>query len=303
MRIRRQRDRWWLREQDFEPGPPRPSRKRRPRRLLALALVASGLAGMFVAALFALESEESNGRGTALAQDAGARVTLRLPNIAHDGTPEPTPTPTPTPTPPPKPKGINPAGMRAWSDGDSTSYFMTVALFQLLNERGGLPVRGADYKISSGLANPGFFNWPAYLASEMATYDPEIVVFMVGANDAGYIGSYESYSEKVGAAMDQLEGRRVYWVGQPTFDPALRPDLYRNVQVVNEVFQAQASLRPWVTYVDTWGATSDGNGNFTYYAADENGETQLMRAADGVHFTPAGGRLLARAVLRAMTAE
>lgn len=254
-----------------------------------------------VAVLFRLDAESGDGTGRARAQDAGAGSTLLLPNLAYDGTPEPTPTPTPTP----RPRGVDPAGLRAWSDGDSTSYFMTVALFQLLGQRGGVPVRGADYKISSGLANPGFFNWPAYLESEMAAYDPEIVVFMVGANDAGSIDSYEAYSARVGAVMDQLyrEGRRVYWVGQPNYDPALRADLQANVQVVNEIFRAQAALRSWVTYVDTWSATSDADGNFTYSAPDEDGVPQLIRAGDGVHFTPAGGRLLARVVLRAITGE
>ncbi|MCC7364899.1 MAG: DUF459 domain-containing protein [Dehalococcoidia bacterium] len=264
-----------------------------------------GLAGIAAGAWMA-----ANGGGgsstlpaVAVAQQAATPAedarNLTLVNIAADGTPEPAPTPSPTSTPPPAPQAPPIEGLRIWSDGDSTSFFMTVSLFQLAAGYGAVPVRAADYKISSGLVRNEFFDWPAYVPGEMATYDPDVVVFMVGANDANQVGTWESYGAKVGAMMDMMhrEGRRVFWVGQPNHG---RAELAASVPTVNAIFQEQASIRSWVTYVDTWTATSDADGNYSAYAVDDYGVTQLIRASDGVHFTSAGGDYLARIVLRAV---
>ncbi|MGE5597348.1 MAG: GDSL-type esterase/lipase family protein [Hyphomicrobiales bacterium] len=230
---------------------------------------------------------------------------VHVPGVARDGTPAPpTPTPTPSPTPTPTPRTApNPAGLKVWSHGDSTSYFMSVAFLDMMRALGSVAVQGtADYKISSGLESTSPFDWPSFLQEQMATYDPDAVVFMLGANDAVGGIDYESYSAKVGAVMDLLKrpGRTVLWVGQPNFDPTLRPDLVQYAPQVNRVFQEQASLRPWVVYVDTWWITSDASGNYQQYLPDENGVVQQMRAADGVHLTAAGGRLVARAVVNAL---
>jgi hypothetical protein len=218
--------------------------------------------------------------------------------LAFDGTPEPTPTPTPTPTPPPA-RLQSAAGVRIWSDGDSTSYFVTVALFQEWAALGGIPVRGPDYKISSGLVRQDFFDWPAYLAAEMQRYDPDVVVFMVGANDANQVRSEEEYAARVGAVMDLLQrpGRTVVWVGQPNMG---RPDLAASVPRVNAIFRAQAALRPWVLFIDTWELTSAPDGSYAEALPNADGTWEVIRAGDGVHLTPAGGRRIARAIIAAL---
>ena len=40
-----------------------------------------------------------------------------------------------------------------------------------------------DFKVSSGLARPDYFNWPAELAHQVAALNPQIVVLMLGSND------------------------------------------------------------------------------------------------------------------------
>lgn len=221
---------------------------------------------------------------------------VRIASLAFDGTPEPPPTPVPTPTPVPRTLPASPEGLRLWSDGDSTSYFMTVALMAEWAARGGIPVRVPDYKISSGLWRPDFFDWPTYIQSEMAAYDPDVVVFMVGANDANQITSYEEYGARVGRVMDLMHrpGRIVIWVGQPNMG---RPDLAASVPAVNQVFQEQSASRPWVMYLDTWVLTSWSDGTYAVALPDETGIDQLLRGTDGVHFTSAGGRRLALGVL------
>ena len=41
-----------------------------------------------------------------------------------------------------------------------------------------------DYKVSSGLARPDFFDWTARLHEHVPVVDPDIVVITFGGNDA-----------------------------------------------------------------------------------------------------------------------
>lgn len=278
------------------------TRSNRWTHVFGVALV--GLSGLLAIAFSFFENENLPDRANAAPPAAVSTPFILLPDLAFDGTPEPLPTPTPTPAPPPKPASLE--GMRVWSDGDSTSYFMTVSFFQIAAAQGATPVRGADYKISSGLMNTVFFNWPAYIATEMSTYDPDVAVFMVGANDAMQIRSYEDYAARVGAVMDEMyrPGRIVVWMGQPNMrpDPAqgYNPALAQAIPPVNEVFKAEAAKRSWVRYVDTWALTSYSEGSYAESLPDENGVEQVLRTSDGIHFTPAGGRRLALAAVAAI---
>jgi hypothetical protein len=180
-----------------------------------------------------------------------------------------------TPTPGPL------AGIRIWSDGDSVSYWMTTTLFEMAGALGAVPVRAPDYKISSGLVNRGysyvlqvpFSDWYSYIQSEIATYQPDVMVFLVGANDLGY-GDLEDYRTRAGTVMDLMEGRRVAWVGIPNV-PSDRAGIF------NGIFAEEAAKRPWVTFVDV-----------SWIAPD---------ASDGYHFSgPAAARVVAEAVMTAM---
>lgn len=204
------------------------------------------------------------------------------------------------PAPPPAEGAL--AGIRLWSDGDSTSYFMSAALIEMASSLGAVPVQpAAEYKVSSGLMNPAFFDWPAYISAQFAEMRPAVAVFMVGANDASSSLPYDLYHQRVGDLMDLMRApfRSVIWVGQPHMG---RPDLEPVIPDMNRIFAEEAAKRPWVTYVDVYGVTSAADGSYAAYLPDAAGVVQLMRASDGVHFTPAGGRLLADRVLRAILA-
>lgn len=274
----------------------RPRQRWRARRWHGMLLVLAGVLGGCAGVVLSLADDRAAEAPAAAAAPAPRQVLVA--GLAFDGTPEPPPTPTPTPTPPPA-RLRTAEGVRLWSDGDSTSYFMTVALFAEWSALGGLPVRGADYKISSGLMRPDFFDWPAYLAAEMARYDPDVVVFMVGANDANQVRSAEEYGARVGAVMDLLyrPGRTVVWMGQPNMG---RADLAASVPRLNAIFAAEAGARPWVLYLDSWALTSAADGSYAPALPDETGALQVIRVSDGVHFTPAGGRRLALAVIAAL---
>lgn len=177
--------------------------------------------------------------------------------------------------------------MKLWSDGDSVSYFLTTNLVAILSAHGAEPVRSPDYKISSRLTavsgssavlHVPFASWFSYMPDEMERYDPDLVVFMVGANDAGFADP-ERFGERAAAMMDLLrrDGRVVVWVGLPSFT---RADLASSAPALNAASRDAAAGRDWVVFVDTSSIAPDGN--------------------DGVHFSPGHGRRLAEAVIRAM---
>ena len=49
-------------------------------------------------------------------------------------------------------------------------------------------------------------------------------------------------------------------------------------------------------YIDTYSLFA-GGGEYHDYLRDKSGQLVLMRAADGVHYTPPGGDLIANAVI------
>ena len=60
---------------------------------------------------------------------------------------------------------------------------------QTLLDGTGIVTTELDYKVSSGLARPDFYDWPAEIDAKLPTVDPDIVVATFGGNDAqGSVG-------------------------------------------------------------------------------------------------------------------
>jgi uncharacterized protein len=164
-----------------------------------------------------------------------------------------------------------------------------------------------DYKVSSGLTRPDFFDWPAHLQREVAARRPDVVVVMFGGNDAqpievdGEAVPMEDprwkveYARRVGATMDFLSasGRTLVWVGVPNADD---DGFTKRLSVLREVMAAEAAERPAVRFVDAWELFSGPNGGYAAYIVDDDGQAKLMRANDGFHFNETGAAKLARAV-------
>lgn len=257
----------------------------------AQAVPSSTPVRVVVTATSAASKELATTAATEPAEAAAAAPTEAVVVPAATATPVPAMPPTLAPAPPPT---GSLAGVRIYSNGDSTSYFMSVGVLSMAVAQGAVQVQpAAEYQLSSGLLGGASFDWYGYMSSQMAAYTPDVVVFMVGANDAHVGMDLGAYAQKVGQMMDQLSGKRLIWVGQPNMG---RPDLAASVPGVNQVFAQEAAKRPWVRYVDTWSLTSDANGNYMAYTPDGS----LARGDDGVHFTSAGGNYLAQAVIAAI---
>lgn len=196
--------------------------------------------------------------------------------------------------------------LRLWVGGDSVAGFLTIEMVDLAQQSGVIAAFG-HYKISTGLSRPDYFDWPAHLAADIAADDPEVVVFMVGANDDqplvvdgrvepfGSPGWQAEYARRVGAVMDMVtrQGRLLVWVGQPVMRAA---DFDQHMQLMNAIDQEEADRHPGVLYFDSRPVLSD-HGAYAAYLPDASGAETLMRAPDGIHLSPQGGMRLAQAIL------
>ena len=197
--------------------------------------------------------------------------------------------------------------LRLYIVGDSMAQVFGSSLENLAEDTHLIKAK-LDYKVSSGLSRPDFFDWPQRLIDQLVEYDPDATAVLFGANDGQNVryqgkvlevGSpawQAAYQTRVGRAMRILTrgGRRVYWVG----DPIMRNAGYRGrIAMMDHIYEAEAARHPGVTFIDTWRLMANGKGSYAEYLHDRNGDLVLMRAPDGIHLTRAGGDRMAQSVL------
>jgi hypothetical protein len=197
--------------------------------------------------------------------------------------------------------------LRLYVAGDSMDQVFGSSLVNL-SEATGLVKAKNDYKVSSGLSRPDFFDWPQRMVDQIVDYRPDAVVLLFGANDGqdvyyegkvlkvGTKAWQEVYAQRVGEAMDILtsDGRRVYWVGQPI----MKDFGYRQrIAMMNHIYEAEAKKREGVTFVSTWRIMANDKGSYAEYLEDANGDSIPVRAPDGIHLSRAGGDRMAHLVL------
>ncbi len=194
--------------------------------------------------------------------------------------------------------------LRLWIAGDSLAGSLGPALGKLTGDTGVVQPY-VDSRVSSGLGNPGFFDWPKQATAEMARLDPEVVVFIIGTNDFSVpsTGRFDpsgqptwkaDYANRIEAMLSILigSGRPVIWAGAPTLRDTRLDDGARQV---NEVAKEVVARHKEAVYLDTYALFSGPDGRWIRTLPDAGGRPQAMRDDDGVHFTVAGGDHLARA--------
>ena len=174
-----------------------------------------------------------------------------------------------------------------------------------------------NYKVSSGLARPDFFDWPAELRETLPEADPDIVVVTFGGNDAQGLavvdGEFiigdpvaneaewtEEYTSRAGEVMDLLleDGRTVIWVGIPNDD---NPEVTERMAIQDQAAKAAAAARPEVIFIDTWTRFSGRDGGWAEFVIDpRDGEGKDVRAGDGFHLNTTGAEILALDIAQAV---
>ncbi len=228
----------------------------------------------------------------------------------------PPPATTPPVTTAPKPhKPVKPLftpehPLRVWVAGDSLAQVPGDALERI---GGAIDVVGVESRLSTGLARTDLYNWFTRIQQAPRQLHPDVVVFSFGADDAhdymggAHVGPFGSpswiaeYRRRIDGVTRELnaEGIRVVWLGLPIPDG---PGFRKSFPVVNTILESVARAHGKdATYVDTWHGLNDFLGRYAQYHRVHGNLTQ-NRAADGVHYTQAGGDLVAAEVVAQLRA-
>jgi len=166
---------------------------------------------------------------------------------------------------------------------------------------------------STGLLHPERLNWYAEVDRLLASRKYDVVIIMLGLNDADHMtdsrGVYQmfgtdewkvAYAQKVEQMLHQLlvkkQVKKVVWVGLP-----VAPDKFwdHNVRVLNDVYKTVASRYVNAMYVDTYDRFKV-NGKWSAVVKDNRGNARTARQEDGLHMTIHGGRIVADLILDTM---
>ena len=296
-------------------------RRYRNRRIAALAVLLAAGAGSAKLGATLLTDDTGGVAGA----DQAAVVSVD-PSVAASVAAPPATMPavtTPATEPPPEdtgpPSADNPAQVLIAGDSDAGTF--APYLDRLLDDAG-LVETTLDYKVSSGLARPDYFDWHARLRQQVPAVDPDIVVITFGGNDAqglldaggGVVAQQPApesdnaewraeYGQRVGEVMDFLgaDGRTVIWVGIPNDD---NPDVTFRMQVQDETAKAEAAKRPATVFIDTWKRFSGRTGGWAEYVIDpRDGTGKDVRADDGFHLNETGAEILALDIAKAIEAD
>lgn len=205
-------------------------------------------------------------------------------------------------------KVLLPAGKKVLMIGDSMMEGVAPQIISLLkkeHQTGGVNLS----KRSTGLAYPSFFNWPKTTENTLVR-EPDIgllIVFM-GPNDP-----WDMPSER---NRHFLKFKSVEWESEyrQRIERILASAQQRNIPVIWALppVMRKSKLNTGVSYLDTLyasevsssgGVTVDVNNIFGYkdnhYSPNAviEGKKMRVRADDGIHFSPVGQRLIARAIL------
>ena len=210
-------------------------------------------------------------------------------------------TPLPTPT--------AAAPLRLWVGGDSLAAGPSWAVFVDATDTGVITPQ-AEYQVGTGLVRNEFWDWPKHMDAVMRARDPEISIFMVGANDDQGIDVdgtsvsppdpawIEEYRRRVDTLMTTMTagGRKLIWIGMP---PMRDTEYSQSMQLVDQVFQEESAKHRRVTYVDTWTLFSapGSPGTYAQYLPNESGASTNMRLDDGIHLNVEGSQHLSRTVM------
>jgi hypothetical protein len=167
-------------------------------------------------------------------------------------------------------------------------------------------VRAAQ--VATGLSRPDLFDWMSVVGPLLEREKPQLVVCSLGANDGqrifendralsfGTAAWNKAYRERVSAMMRKLagSGARVLWLGLP---PMRDERLSRRAAHLSRIFSASAKRARRVDYLELRMLVAGPDGGYTTFLRGPGGQMLRVRMEDGVHYSPAGSRLVARWVL------
>ncbi|BCJ04925.1 DUF459 domain-containing protein [Mitsuaria sp. RG] len=248
-----------------------------------------------------------------------------LPPVSTPAHAQPTPAPVHAPAPvavaqpvppTPAPALLQPgtvaslvAGDEVFLVGDSLMQGVAPHLANSLRKR--YQIRTVNLsKQSTGLAYPGFFNWPKTVADTL-DHEPNVrlMVVFLGPNDPWDMPQGKgkpflrfkspewevAYRARIDSILEQARTHnvQVIWVGPPNMEKAR---LSTAMGYLSGLYQEQTALfgqhyisaNPILGYTDA---------NFSYTVQTPQGKRVKVRVDDGIHFTITGQKMIAEQVL------
>ncbi len=161
-------------------------------------------------------------------------------------------------------------------------------------------------KQSTGLTVNRYFDWPAKIKEESTKQGINTVIIFLGPNDPWdiyegkkrYAFPSEEWEKKYRSRVDEVlefakeQGIRVIWVGLPV----MREDRIRTgAKVENKIFQEETRKYDF-EYISTEDLLGSLDEPYKKYITDPKKGKLVVRADDGVHFTPLGLRMISARV-------
>ncbi|UVL28929.1 SGNH/GDSL hydrolase family protein [Pseudomonas donghuensis] len=163
---------------------------------------------------------------------------------------------------------------------------------------------------STGLAYPGFFNWPQTVAKTLES-EPNIrlMVIFLGPNDPWDMPQGKgkpflrfkspewevTYRQRIDSILDQARAHnvQVIWVGPPNMQ---KPKLSTAMAYLSGLYEQQTGLyqQHYVSANPVLGYNDD---SFSYTLQNSQGKRIKTRVDDGIHFTTTGQKLISERIL------
>ncbi|MDR0356601.1 MAG: DUF459 domain-containing protein, partial [Deltaproteobacteria bacterium] len=164
-------------------------------------------------------------------------------------------------------------------------------------------------RYSTGLCRLDYFDWLAYFPELLSSYEPDLVIITIGANDTqdivlegrkrhlvGSDGWKETYAQRVGELLLKAAeaNSSVLWLGLPIMG---REPYNSRVKIINEVAQTVCEAAPNCFFWDsTRSLTKDGQ--YSAFATSSDGRHVKVRQKDSIHLTEAGGKIMLADLLK-----
>jgi hypothetical protein len=278
------------------------------RRLAVATLLALGVFGA-VRAVASLSENEASGEEPPASAGEGSTTPVTAAQGASTTAAPTTAAPTTQPERSGPPTPDDPARVLVIGDSDAGTF--APYLEMVADKWDGVVDIETDYKVSSGLARPDFFNWPAHLRELLSTRDPDIIVVTFGGNDAQGLTLADGdvveglpnqdpdawTAEYVGRVNEMLDimfedsDRVVIWVGIPN---AREPEFTERLRIQDQAVRQALEAHPDALFVDTWSHFDGVNGGIAELVVDpRDGVAKPVRQSDGFHLNEDGAEILA----------
>lgn len=205
----------------------------------------------------------------------------------------------------PLPERVAKGGLRIGVFGDSMADGLYAGLYRDLRDQPQVTVSKFS-EVSTGLSRYDYVDIQAKTRRQLEEQPIDVAVILFGTNDAqgindnGTIHAFGSdgwkavYARRIDDLVTLLRSRdvAVYWIGLPRMKGE-RFDA--RMGLINELVEARMKALN-VPFIETLTATSNGNGEYEAYLANDEGRRVLARANDGIHMSMNGYLRISRPV-------